>query len=50
MRVDSLSEDLTGYHQIAAACDRLYPRLHAALAERGIPFDGRSLALYEDRR
>jgi DNA-binding transcriptional MerR regulator len=48
MRVVALSEDLTGYDQIGAACDRLYPRLHAALAEHGVPFDGLSLALYED--
>jgi DNA-binding transcriptional MerR regulator len=48
LRVVALSEDLTGYDQIGAACDRLYPRLHAALAEHGVPFDGLSLALYED--
>jgi DNA-binding transcriptional MerR regulator len=48
MRVVALGEDLTGYDQIGAACERLYPRLHAALAEHGIPFDGLSLALYED--
>jgi DNA-binding transcriptional MerR regulator len=48
MRVVALSEDLTGYDQISAACDRLYPRLHAALACRGVSFDGLSLALYED--
>jgi hypothetical protein len=48
MRVVAVSEDLTGYDQIGAACDRLYPRLHAALAARGVPFDGLSLALYED--
>jgi DNA-binding transcriptional MerR regulator len=48
IRVVALSEDLTGYDQIGAACGRLYPRLHAALAEHDIPFDGLSLALYED--
>jgi DNA-binding transcriptional MerR regulator len=48
MRVVAVSEDLTGYDQIGASCDRLYPRLHAALAARGVPFDGLSLALYED--
>jgi DNA-binding transcriptional MerR regulator len=48
MHVVALSEDLTGYDQIGPACDRLYPRLHAALAEHGVPFDGLSLALYED--
>src|SRR5215471_12805019 len=48
MRVVALSEDLPGYDQIGAACDRLYPRLHAALAQHGIAFDGLSLALYED--
>jgi DNA-binding transcriptional MerR regulator len=48
IRVVALSEDLTGYDQIGAACDRLYPRLRAALAEHDIPFDGLSLALYED--
>jgi hypothetical protein len=48
MHVVALSEDLTGYDQIGPACDRLYPRLHAAQAERGVAFDGLSLALYED--
>jgi DNA-binding transcriptional MerR regulator len=48
MRVVALSEDLTGYDQIGAACDRLYPRLHAALVAHGVPFDGLSVALYED--
>jgi hypothetical protein len=48
MHVVALSEDLTGDEQIGAACDRLYPRLHAALARHSIPFDGLSLALYED--
>jgi DNA-binding transcriptional MerR regulator len=48
MRVVALSEELPGYDQIGAASARLYPRLHAALAKHGIPFDGLSLALYED--
>lgn len=48
VRVLALSADLVSYDQIGAACDRMYPRLHAALAERGVPFDGLSLALYED--
>jgi DNA-binding transcriptional MerR regulator len=48
MRVVALGADLPGYDQIGAACDRLYPRLHAALAEHGIAFGGLSLALYED--
>ena len=48
MHVLALSEDLTGYDQIGAACARLYPRLHAALTEHGVSFDGLSLALYED--
>ena len=33
---------------IAEACGRMYPRLHAALAEHGVAFGGLSLALYED--
>ncbi len=48
MHVVAISEELTGYEQIGAACDRLYPRLHAAQTEHGVPFDGLSLALYED--
>lgn len=48
MRVVALSEELPGYDEIGAASARLYPRLHAALARHGIPFDGLSLALYED--
>lgn len=48
MNVVAVSEDLTGHEQIGAACDRLYPRLHAALAKHSVPFDGLSLALYED--
>jgi DNA-binding transcriptional MerR regulator len=48
MRIVALSEDLPGYDQISAACDRMYPRLQAALSEHGVPFGGLSLALYED--
>jgi DNA-binding transcriptional MerR regulator len=48
MRVVASSEELEGYDVIAAACGRLYPRLHAAMAEQKVAFDGMSLALYED--
>jgi len=48
MRVVAVTEDLEGHHQIGAACDRMYPRLHAALAQHGVRFDGLSLARYED--
>lgn len=48
MRVIAATEELESYDQIGPACDRLYPRLHAALARHGIVFDGLSLALYED--
>lgn len=48
MRVVALSDELAGHDEIGAACARMYPRLHAALAQRGIRFDGLSLALYED--
>lgn len=48
MRVVTLTEDLPGVEAIGAACDRMYPRLHAALARHRVQFDGLSLALYED--
>jgi|SRR5215469_2053386 len=48
VRVVVLSEDLEGHDQIGPALDRMYPRLHAALAHQGVRFDGLSLALYED--
>jgi len=48
MRVVALSEDLTGHDGIGAAAGRMYPRLHAALAQHRVAFDGLSLALYDD--
>src|SRR5215469_692045 len=48
LRVVAVSEDLESYDEIGAACGRMYPRLHAALAQQGVPFAGLSLALYED--
>jgi DNA-binding transcriptional MerR regulator len=48
MRVVALTEDLASYDEIGAACDRLYPRLQVALAQRGVPFGGLSIAQYED--
>jgi DNA-binding transcriptional MerR regulator len=48
MRVVALSEDLAGVDQIGEACGRMYPRLHAALDRHRLPFDGLSLALYEE--
>jgi len=48
LRVVALSEDLTGVDEIGDACGRMYPQLHAALAQHGAVFDGLSLALYED--
>jgi hypothetical protein len=48
MRVVALSENLTGVGEIGGACGRMYPRLHAALAQHRVGFDGLSLALYED--
>jgi DNA-binding transcriptional MerR regulator len=48
MRVVALTEDLESYDEIGAACARLYPRLLAALAQRRVPIDGLSIALYED--
>lgn len=48
MRVVAVTEELESYDQIGAACDRLYPRLFGALAQRGVPFDGLSIAQYED--
>jgi DNA-binding transcriptional MerR regulator len=48
MRVVTLSEDLPGVDEISEACSRMYPRLHAALAQHRVAFDGLSLALYED--
>lgn len=48
MRVVALSEDLAGHDEIGEACGRMYPRLHAALAQHRVAFDGLSLALYED--
>ncbi len=48
MHVIAVSESLAGIEEIAAACGRMYPRLHAALAQHHVAFDGLSLALYED--
>jgi DNA-binding transcriptional MerR regulator len=48
LRVVALSEDLESHAEIGPALGRMYPRLHAALADRGVRFDGLSLALYED--
>jgi DNA-binding transcriptional MerR regulator len=48
MRVVALTEELESYDQIGEACDRLYPRLQAALAQRAVPFEGLSIAQYED--
>lgn len=48
MRVVTLTEELESYDQIGAACDRLYPRLQAALARHAVPFDGLSIAQYEE--
>jgi DNA-binding transcriptional MerR regulator len=48
LRVVALQEDLAGVDGIAEACGRMYPLLHAALAERQLVFEGLSLALYED--
>lgn len=48
LRVVALSESLSGVEEIRAACGRMYPRLHAALAQHRVGFDGLSLALYED--
>jgi len=48
MRVVALSENLAGVEEIGEACGRMYPRLHAALAQHQVAFDGLSLALYED--
>jgi hypothetical protein len=49
MRVVTLSENLAGIHEISEACGRMYPRLHAALTQHRVAFDGLSLALYERR-
>lgn len=48
IRIVALSEDLESHDQIGPALGRMYPRLHAALAQHGVRFDGLSLALYED--
>jgi DNA-binding transcriptional MerR regulator len=48
LRVVALFESLAGVEEISAACGRMYPRLHAALAQHRVAFDGLSLALYED--
>jgi DNA-binding transcriptional MerR regulator len=48
MRVVALSENLAGTDEISGACSRMYPRLHAALAQHRVAFDGLSLALYDD--
>jgi hypothetical protein len=48
MRVPALSENLAGVEEIGEACGRMYPRLHAALAQHQVGLDGLSLALYED--
>jgi DNA-binding transcriptional MerR regulator len=48
LRIVAATEDLTGHDRIATTADRLYPRLHAALAERGIDHGGLSVALYDE--
>jgi DNA-binding transcriptional MerR regulator len=48
LRVVAVSESLPGAEEISAACGRMYPRLHAALAQHRVDFNGLSLALYED--
>ncbi len=48
MRVVALSENLGSVEDIGEACGRMYPRLHAALAQHRVGFDGLSLALYDD--
>jgi len=48
VRVVAVSADLTEASQIGEAAGRLYPRLHAALDDRGIAFGGLSFALYEE--
>jgi hypothetical protein len=48
MRVVTLSENLAGVQEISAACGRMYPRLHAALARHRVQPGGLSLALQED--
>jgi DNA-binding transcriptional MerR regulator len=48
LRVVAASEDLANHEAIGEAGGRLYPKLHAALAEHRVGFDGMSLALYED--
>ncbi len=40
MRVVALSENLAGVGEIGGACGRMYPRLHAALAQHQAGFDG----------
>jgi DNA-binding transcriptional MerR regulator len=48
MRVVALSEKVAGFEGIGEACGRMYPRLHAALAQHRAPFNGLSVALYEE--
>lgn len=48
VRLAALTEDLTGHDRIADAAGRLYPRLHAALADRGVAHSGLSFALYDE--
>jgi DNA-binding transcriptional MerR regulator len=48
LRVVALSENLAGVDEIGEACGRMYPQLHAALAQHRVVFDGLSLALYQD--
>jgi DNA-binding transcriptional MerR regulator len=48
MHVVALSENLAGVEEIGEACGRMYPRLHAAMAQHQVRFDGLSLARYED--
>jgi hypothetical protein len=48
VRVVALSEDLADHNQISEAADRLYPRLHGALARQGVSAPGVSYAFYED--
>src|SRR5215469_11477457 len=48
IHIVALAEDLESHDQIGPALGSMYPRLHAALAQRGVRFGGLSFALYED--
>lgn len=48
VRLIALGEELADHKEIDAAAARLYPRLHTALAQHGLPFSGVSYALYEE--